>query len=167
MANAGKNTNGSQFFITTVITKWLDGRHTVFGEVVHGMFRSSKYFLLALIDLYIHIYIGMEVVKLIEQQGSMDGKTKKVITIKDCGMYSTSVAKMRDLPMLNNLLPSEYTHAASHISSVSSSASIVSNNTSNSTTSSNSTSSSSSSTSTSSTNTTRNPPKKKKRFGLF
>lgn len=63
MANAGPNTNGSQFFITTVKTSWLDGRHVVFGKVVEGM----------------------DIVKKIETFGSQSGKTSKKITVSDCG----------------------------------------------------------------------------------
>ncbi|CEG65770.1 Putative Peptidyl-prolyl cis-trans isomerase [Rhizopus microsporus] len=64
MANAGKNTNGSQFFITTVVTSWLDGAHVVFGEVVEGQ----------------------DVVKAIEKLGSASGKTSKNVTIAACGV---------------------------------------------------------------------------------
>lgn len=65
MANAGPNTNGSQFFITTVPTPWLDGRHVVFGEVVEGL----------------------DVVKAVEREGSNDGRTKSVLTIAKSGVY--------------------------------------------------------------------------------
>merc|ERR1711916_371508 len=63
MANAGKDTNGSQFFITTAITSWLDGKHVVFGSVTSGM----------------------DVVKTIEGLGSDSGKTQKKITIANSG----------------------------------------------------------------------------------
>jgi len=63
MANAGKNTNGSQFFITTGATPWLDGKHVVFGQVVEGM----------------------NVVKAMEQQGSAKGITRNKVTITDSG----------------------------------------------------------------------------------
>lgn len=65
MANAGANTNGSQFFLTTAKTSWLDGKHVVFGAV-EG--KSSE-----------------EVVKKIESYGSQSGATKVKITITDSG----------------------------------------------------------------------------------
>ena len=67
MANAGPNTNGSQFFITTAETPWLDGRHTVFGKVL----------------------TGKSVVTKIEAQGSSSGKPKKSVIFKDCRALSS------------------------------------------------------------------------------
>nr|XP_037862840.1 peptidyl-prolyl cis-trans isomerase A-like [Chlorocebus sabaeus] len=63
MANAGPNTNGSQFFICTAKTEWLDGKHVVSGKVKEGM----------------------NIVEAMEHFGSRNGKTSKKITIADCG----------------------------------------------------------------------------------
>jgi peptidyl-prolyl isomerase F (cyclophilin D) len=63
MANAGPNTNGSQFFLCTAKTTWLDGKHVVFGNAVEGM----------------------DVIDKIEAVGSQNGKTSKKVEIADCG----------------------------------------------------------------------------------
>merc|ERR1712100_605585 len=64
MANAGPNTNGSQFFLCTSTTQWLDGKHVVFGEVDKD---------------------SMTVVKAIEAVGSQSGKTSTEVKITNCG----------------------------------------------------------------------------------
>ncbi|CAI4229737.1 unnamed protein product [Auanema sp. JU1783] len=63
MANAGPNTNGSQFFICTAETSWLNGAHVVFGQVTDGL----------------------SIVRKIEAQGSRTGRPKERVTIVDCG----------------------------------------------------------------------------------
>ncbi|CAJ1930142.1 unnamed protein product [Cylindrotheca closterium] len=63
MANSGKNTNGSQFFLTTAATKWLNCKHVVFGRVIDGM----------------------DIVKVIEEVGSKSGATNQRVLIADCG----------------------------------------------------------------------------------
>jgi len=63
MANSGPNTNGSQFFICTEKTSWLDGKHVVFGKVVDGY----------------------GVVQEMEKVGSNSGTTKETVIVEDCG----------------------------------------------------------------------------------
>ena len=66
MANAGKDTNGSQFFITTAETTWLDGKHVVFGKA-----RPES----------------IEAIKTLEKIGSQSGKTSSTATVTKCTVF--------------------------------------------------------------------------------
>jgi len=89
MANAGKNTNGSQFFITFKETPWLDGRHVVFGQAVEGL----------------------EVLDQMEAMGSNNGVPKEKVEIVDCGEITNATSdgsedrareKLSTTPLTNN-----------------------------------------------------------------
>ena len=74
MANAGPNTNGSQFFLCTAATPWLDGKHVVFGKVIEGL----------------------QSVKAMEKVGSRGGDTKQRVVVTGCGEVKVGEKRDRD-----------------------------------------------------------------------
>merc|ERR1711874_71846 len=77
MANSGPNTNGAQFFITTVKTDWLDGKHVVFGRIDDQE--------------------SFNIVKRIEALGSASGKPEKTVTITESGALATGCCCVQDI----------------------------------------------------------------------